>query len=167
MLEASTTSAAGYRCESTSRYRKLRKWFKIKASTKCRGVAQPGSAPALGAGGRAFKSPRPDHSFDSLSQLNPDLHRSSGALDNAVNHLIGPIHLRAIPRKISDQRDALDTPLPWRRVFGCVAHLAGLLSMASQVADLLCFLRPQKDSVSVSKLTAQYFTGADLPRLSQ
>ncbi len=28
-----------------------------------RGVAQPGSAPALGAGGRAFKSPRPDHSF--------------------------------------------------------------------------------------------------------
>src|ERR1039458_2135034 len=26
----------------------------------CRGVAQPGSAPALGAGGRAFKSPRPD-----------------------------------------------------------------------------------------------------------
>ena len=25
-----------------------------------RGVAQPGSAPALGAGGRAFKSPRPD-----------------------------------------------------------------------------------------------------------
>jgi hypothetical protein len=27
---------------------------------RCRGVAQPGSAPALGAGGRAFKSPRPD-----------------------------------------------------------------------------------------------------------
>ena len=27
---------------------------------QCRGVAQPGSAPALGAGGRAFKSPRPD-----------------------------------------------------------------------------------------------------------
>ena len=26
-----------------------------------RGVAQPGSAPALGAGGRRFKSSRPDH----------------------------------------------------------------------------------------------------------
>src|SRR5690242_494934 len=29
--------------------------------TSCRGVAQPGSAPALGAGGLEFKSPRPDH----------------------------------------------------------------------------------------------------------
>ena len=27
----------------------------------CRGVAQPGSAPALGAGSRRFKSGRPDH----------------------------------------------------------------------------------------------------------
>src|SRR6201997_3314710 len=27
----------------------------------CRGVAQPGSAPALGAGGPRFKSARPDH----------------------------------------------------------------------------------------------------------
>ena len=27
----------------------------------CRGVAQPGSAPALGAGGRWFESSRPDH----------------------------------------------------------------------------------------------------------
>ena len=32
----------------------------------CRGVAQPGSAPALGAGGRAFESPRPDHIFSDL-----------------------------------------------------------------------------------------------------
>ena len=30
-------------------------------STSCRGVAQPGSAPALGAGGPRFKSARPDH----------------------------------------------------------------------------------------------------------
>ena len=29
--------------------------------TSCRGVAQPGSAPALGAGGPEFKSRRPDH----------------------------------------------------------------------------------------------------------
>jgi hypothetical protein len=32
------------------------------AAMECRGVAQPGSAPALGAGGRPFKSARPDHS---------------------------------------------------------------------------------------------------------
>ena len=31
----------------------------------CRGVAQPGSAPALGAGGRRFKSYRPDQYFQS------------------------------------------------------------------------------------------------------
>src|SRR6185436_7790006 len=31
----------------------------------CRGVAQPGSAPALGAGGRWFESSRPDH-FSSI-----------------------------------------------------------------------------------------------------
>ena len=33
------------------------------AHRTCRGVAQPGSAPALGAGGLEFKSPRPDHSL--------------------------------------------------------------------------------------------------------
>jgi hypothetical protein len=30
----------------------------------CRGVAQPGSAPALGAGGREFESRRPDQFFE-------------------------------------------------------------------------------------------------------
>src|ERR1035438_8754965 len=39
---------------------------KNQESSKCRGVAQPGSAPALGAGGRAFKSPRPDHRINRL-----------------------------------------------------------------------------------------------------
>src|ERR1035438_4750739 len=34
----------------------------------CRGVAQPGSAPALGAGGPRFKSARPDQSFLSLQE---------------------------------------------------------------------------------------------------
>ena len=29
--------------------------------SECRGVAQPGSAPALGAGGPRFESARPDH----------------------------------------------------------------------------------------------------------
>src|SRR2546427_10968612 len=32
-----------------------------KTHHQSRGVAQPGSAPALGAGGRRFKSSRPDH----------------------------------------------------------------------------------------------------------
>jgi hypothetical protein len=39
--------------------RKLLKWFRINL-VRCRGVAQPGSAPALGAGGREFESRRPD-----------------------------------------------------------------------------------------------------------
>ena len=34
-----------------------------------RGVAQPGSAPALGAGGRAFKSPRPDQQNQGLRSI--------------------------------------------------------------------------------------------------
>ena len=37
------------------------KCFRIEKRGFCRGVAQPGSAPALGAGGRWFKSNRPDH----------------------------------------------------------------------------------------------------------
>jgi hypothetical protein len=32
-----------------------------------RGVAQPGSAPAWGAGGRQFKSGRPDHQADFIA----------------------------------------------------------------------------------------------------
>jgi hypothetical protein len=37
--------------------------FRIKGVPFCRGVAQPGSAPALGAGGRVFESRRPDQTF--------------------------------------------------------------------------------------------------------
>ena len=40
---------------------------------KIRGVAQPGSAPALGAGGRGFKSPLPD-SLTQLTKLTPLVH---------------------------------------------------------------------------------------------
>jgi hypothetical protein len=36
-------------------------WARMRGAVKSRGVAQPGSAPALGAGGRQFKSDRPDH----------------------------------------------------------------------------------------------------------
>jgi hypothetical protein len=38
----------------------------------CRGVAQPGSAPALGAGGRRFKSYRPDQLLLSFQFTAPD-----------------------------------------------------------------------------------------------
>jgi hypothetical protein len=37
---------------------------------RSRGVAQPGSAPALGAGGRWFESSRPDHSFEGICSKN-------------------------------------------------------------------------------------------------
>ena len=43
----------------------LIKYARIKMQMS-RGVAQPGSAPALGAGGLEFKSPRPDHSLPRL-----------------------------------------------------------------------------------------------------
>ena len=35
----------------------------------CRGVAQPGSAPAWGAGGRKFESSRPDHKTKKIKKL--------------------------------------------------------------------------------------------------
>ena len=46
----------------------VRKRVKMLA-IHCRGVAQPGSAPALGAGGRWFESSRPDHFSDSLFKV--------------------------------------------------------------------------------------------------
>ena len=42
----------------------LRAIFRVFLTS--RGVAQPGSAPALGAGGRRFESGRPDHFFNFL-----------------------------------------------------------------------------------------------------
>ncbi len=45
---------------------------------RSRGVAQPGSAPALGAGGRPFKSARPDCASSSGGQSNGLLSRGSG-----------------------------------------------------------------------------------------
>src|SRR3989475_831701 len=44
-----------------------------KTHHQSRGVAQPGSAPALGAGGRRFKSYRPDQSFQPSKLLMPPL----------------------------------------------------------------------------------------------
>src|SRR5579864_2071988 len=51
---------------------------------KCRGVAQPGSAPALGAGGRRFKSYRPDHF--KTQRLTRDSYRSK-ILRQGINPL--------------------------------------------------------------------------------
>jgi methylenetetrahydrofolate reductase (NADPH) len=46
--------------ESVDSVRRIRRHGST-ISTQSRGVAQPGSAPALGAGGRWFESSRPDH----------------------------------------------------------------------------------------------------------
>ena len=48
---------------------KIRKYFRMSSALHCRGVAQPGSAPALGAGGPEFKSRRPDQSFLLLTSI--------------------------------------------------------------------------------------------------
>jgi hypothetical protein len=49
----------GENAEILGRLHDGKKRFRIR-EVECRGVAQPGSAPALGAGGRVFKSRRPD-----------------------------------------------------------------------------------------------------------
>jgi hypothetical protein len=61
---------------------KTQRWLsEIRAcvnALRLRGVAQPGSAPALGAGGRPFKSARPDCASSSGGQSNGLLSRGSG-----------------------------------------------------------------------------------------
>ena len=49
----------------------------IQSTSTCRGVAQPGSAPALGAGGRRFESSRPDQSTTYV-MFPPDLRTCFG-----------------------------------------------------------------------------------------
>ena len=56
-------------CENCSRIKDL----------QSRGVAQPGSAPALGAGGRWFESSRPDHSLASQGLRRTDRFRNRAA----------------------------------------------------------------------------------------
>ena len=57
-------------------------------STTCRGVAQPGSAPALGAGGLEFKSPRPDH-LQGFRQLVKSIRAATSDLDEQLPHELG------------------------------------------------------------------------------
>ena len=60
-----------------------------------RGVAQPGSAPALGAGGRWFKSSRPDQKF-----LSVGLERTMGELvEEALVDLLKKYESKAPPKK--------------------------------------------------------------------
>ena len=49
----------------------------------CRGVAQPGSAPALGAGGPRFKSARPDHCGVGFEER---AHRDRGYSAGVITH---------------------------------------------------------------------------------
>ena len=75
----------------------------------CRGVAQPGSAPALGAGGRRFESYRPDHSLLlRFSQLIELAHSSPARLD-------GP----TCPEKFENTRDEayFANQVKWHRPF--------------------------------------------------
>src|SRR5208283_2409749 len=60
--ESPSDCNAGCTPHPSSQHRRcnLEKYARITIYT-CRGVAQPGSAPALGAGGPEFKSRRPDH----------------------------------------------------------------------------------------------------------
>ena len=55
-----------------------------------RGVAQPGSAPALGAGGRGFKSPLPDSSSSCADPLNPPSQLIERGVDSASPGNLGP-----------------------------------------------------------------------------
>ena len=64
---------------------------RVKLTDQCRGVAQSGSAPASGAGGRRFESSRPDHIFLFIFQkICPTLRLEGGAFS-----LVPPVHLRS------------------------------------------------------------------------
>src|ERR1700676_221383 len=54
--------------------------LELTTPQSCRGVAQPGSAPALGAGGPEFKSRRPDHLLLCFQCTVPDTAASEAEL---------------------------------------------------------------------------------------
>ena len=58
-----------------------------------RDVAQPGSAPALGAGGREFESPHPDHAIDTLTCGNV---LSASTRTGRGRHVFGLMYQRCI-----------------------------------------------------------------------
>jgi hypothetical protein len=49
-------------------------------------VAQPGSAPALGAGGRQFKSDRPDHNRIEIQPVEASLFSFLSLMPHATRH---------------------------------------------------------------------------------
>ena len=65
----------------------------------CRGVAQPGSAPALGAGGRVFESRRPDHKINNLQRRRP---RRVAVCDTVCDTT--PLQQGCIPRRTAPAR---------------------------------------------------------------
>jgi hypothetical protein len=65
----------------------------------CRGVAQPGSAPASGAGGRRFKSSRPDHLKSTKKATSKEV-----AFLNLCGNFYSGCHLVAVCPKIEPLR---------------------------------------------------------------
>src|ERR1035437_9700645 len=84
-----------------------------------REVAQLGSAPALGAGGRGFKSPLPDQKmqFRTLASAPPDLQTGPGGNRGAVDLFTTPLydtslrHLFTTPLDDTSLRHLFTTPL--------------------------------------------------------
>ena len=73
----------------------LEKGTGIAGPHKHRGVAQAGSAPALGAGGRGFKSHRPDHDIDIVFTLKAPL--DDGGICRLCHCTIPRTHLKSCP----------------------------------------------------------------------
>ncbi len=60
-------------------------FIEVDLSSRYRGVAQTGSAPAWGAGGRRFKSSRPDHRLFNFCLCDGNVHQTS-KIDSMLLH---------------------------------------------------------------------------------
>src|SRR5262249_40269288 len=82
----------------------------------CRGVAQPGSAPALGAGGRWFKSNRPDHhplqSTERIPQISADRNHTLGSLIPPSPDLLRRDHVSRIFSSARSERSRSASSAP-------------------------------------------------------
>ena len=110
-----------------------------------RGVAQPGSAPALGAGGRWFESSRPDHSLTFV--------RSVGATSSGVGRLAPPLARIQSPRPLFEFRgdtgvtrgSRIEGNRPASTVPGAsspVESIARLSSVVARTPTLFCTGEP-------------------------
>ena len=73
--------------------------------SKCRGVAQPGSAPVLGTGGRKFESCLPDHT--SIDRKEPDLTAGPAPLSSETRLDTRAIWAIALPAMVTNVATAL------------------------------------------------------------